>query len=85
MLFISNKNTIDFNSLFFFKFSSRFVIIRPLSLSIHKIIRVNPKRRIDIKHNAGESKKKIIFIGKIIIFLNESGRLKVSSNIYSPS
>jgi hypothetical protein len=61
------------------------VIIRPLSSSIFKIIRVYPKRRIDIKHNAGESIKKIIFIGKIIFFLNESGRSKVSANIFSPS
>ena len=82
ILFISNKNTIDFTFLFFFKLSSKFVIIIPLNSSILKIIRVYPKIRIDIKHNAGESIKKIIFIGKLINFINESGRLKVSSNIY---
>jgi hypothetical protein len=85
MLFISNKNTIESTSLFLFKLLSRFVRIRPLNLSNSIIIRAYPKRKIDIKNNAGESIKKIIFIGKIIIFLNESGRLKVSSNIYSPS
>ena len=70
MLSISNKNTNDFISLFFFKFYNRLVSYLAINLShaIHKPI--YDSKEIIIVNIAGESKKPIIFIVLIIIFDN---------------
>jgi hypothetical protein len=83
MFSISNKNTNDFITLFFFKFYNKLVRFLAINLShaIHKPI-YNSKEIIIIKI-AGESKKPIIFIILIIIFDILSSLSSRKSRFYS--
>ena len=72
MLSISNKNTNDFTSLFFFKIYNIFVSYFPTVRSNAAQINKYKYREIIIITIAGESKIPTIFIVLIIFLVNKS-------------